>query len=663
MINVNQLTAQLRMLPDAVLQRVAMMYKNDPYILPMVVSEGMARKKMRAAGQIQAVQPQPKVNDQAVASLGYTPEEMGIAGLSAPNMQGMADGGIAGYDEDSFAQRSEPVVRMAGGGVARYQRGGDVKSRFVEQYRDVAEKVGAELGVDPDIILSQWGLESGWGTKTVGNYNLGNIKDFTGKGKKAFDKLEGSESAYKSYKSPEDFARDYTSLIKRNFPDATGTGRDVSAFTAGLSKGKTGAYATDPEYGKKLATTLTNLVPVGSAQAAPARQGEIPTPVGGAQIPGQAPDRQAPPAIPEGFFSRLGSDLGMSEETKRNIGNILMAPTPMGVVTAPAKGAGQLTGIERLQRFFGSPSAARVLTPEEIAATQRYAQGVQSEAQAVKSATRTAQEAGATVDEAAYLADLARRTEAAKAAKAAADRVPSAAEQTQLLQQAERAQNAARATQVVSPAVRRAQEAKQATALSTMLDNDLFEGAEKTKTPPAAVVPPDLTDKEKDKVIDAAKSAVKDPSKAEGWTNDDWLNFGFAMLANRSPYFMEAVGMAGLKTLAAKQEKAKFLEEKQLREAQREKLKAETAAITDTKVKQSAYGQAVQLAKTRIAQLKSVPQNMGLTDQEWQAKENQIIEEEYARAMARMTGQQVAAVPTQGAIPSTPPPGAVKKIG
>ncbi len=130
MINVNQLTQQLRMLPDAALQRVAQMYKQDPYIFPMVISEGMARKKLRAAGQAQAAAPQPKVNDQAVASLGYTPEEVGIGALQAPNMQGMADGGIAGQaDEMEFVQRSEPVVRMAdGGAVARYADEGLVES-------------------------------------------------------------------------------------------------------------------------------------------------------------------------------------------------------------------------------------------------------------------------------------------------------------------------------------------------------------------------------------------------------------------------------------------------------------------------------------------------------------------------------------------------------
>lgn len=143
--NVNQFTQQLRMMPDQALQRVAMMYKNDPYILPMVIAEDAARKKMRMAAQAQMAQPQTKVAEQAIMSMGEQPQAApGLAALRAPNMEGMADGGIAGYAEggvsdtaeDSFSrggmfdfsQRSEPVVRMAdGGAVQRYQDRGLVR--------------------------------------------------------------------------------------------------------------------------------------------------------------------------------------------------------------------------------------------------------------------------------------------------------------------------------------------------------------------------------------------------------------------------------------------------------------------------------------------------------------------------------------------------------
>jgi len=171
MININQITTQLRMLPDQALQRVAMMYKQDPYILPLVVSEGMARKKLRAASQAQMAQPQPKVADQAVASLGYTPEESGIAQLQAQNMQGLADGGIAGYAEggvadsaeDSFSrggmfdftQRSEPVVRMAeGGAVQRFQDRGLVtdpdEARYLAEQKEFDE--GKRFNFSPETL-------------------------------------------------------------------------------------------------------------------------------------------------------------------------------------------------------------------------------------------------------------------------------------------------------------------------------------------------------------------------------------------------------------------------------------------------------------------------------------------------------------------------------
>jgi hypothetical protein len=104
-------------------------------------------------------QEMPKVNDAALMAMApqaapqQAPQGQGISNLPAPNMQRMADGGIAGYGDDEegmaaggmgddvprrtidgmaqggmydFAQRSEPVVRMAGGGVTKMSTGGDV---------------------------------------------------------------------------------------------------------------------------------------------------------------------------------------------------------------------------------------------------------------------------------------------------------------------------------------------------------------------------------------------------------------------------------------------------------------------------------------------------------------------------------------------------------
>ena len=134
MIDVNEITSTLRGMPDQQLQQYAAMHKGDPYILSLAVAESNQRKQLRTAAQGRAAgMPQPKVADAAIAGMApqQLPENQGIAQLPTPNVQHMADGGIAGYDDEGgmaqggmfeFAQRSEPVLRMADGGhIPRYQ--------------------------------------------------------------------------------------------------------------------------------------------------------------------------------------------------------------------------------------------------------------------------------------------------------------------------------------------------------------------------------------------------------------------------------------------------------------------------------------------------------------------------------------------------------------
>lgn len=126
----------------------------------------------------------------------------------------------------------------------------DAKQQFIEEYAPVAENVGQKIGVSPDILLSQWGLETNWGRSVIGHHNLGNIKDFAGGGKKA----EGE--SYLNFEDPEAFGDYYAHMIKRNFPDAVGVGSDVEKFSEGLQSGKKGGYAEDPNYAESLANTV-----------------------------------------------------------------------------------------------------------------------------------------------------------------------------------------------------------------------------------------------------------------------------------------------------------------------------------------------------------------------------------------------------------------------
>ena len=184
-IDQRDITSQLRMMDDRALQQYAAMHKNDPYVFPLAFQESQNRQRVRMSGQTQmAGQEMPKVNDAALMAMApqaapqQAPQGQGISNLPAPNMQRMADGGIAGYEDDEegmatggiagygdgddvprqngmaqggmydFAQRSEPVLRMSGGGVPRYQGmpledGGD--GSVVDEFKGVDDQIIANL--------------------------------------------------------------------------------------------------------------------------------------------------------------------------------------------------------------------------------------------------------------------------------------------------------------------------------------------------------------------------------------------------------------------------------------------------------------------------------------------------------------------------------------
>jgi hypothetical protein len=168
-IDQRDITSQLRMMDDRALQQYAAMHKSDPYVFPLAFQESQNRQRVRMSGQAQmGGQEMPKVNDAALMAMApqaapqQAPQGQGISNLPAPNMQRMADGGIAGYEDDeegmatggmggmfNFAQQSEPVVRMAGGGhIPRYQgvsidAGGD--GSVVDEFKGIDDQIAANM--------------------------------------------------------------------------------------------------------------------------------------------------------------------------------------------------------------------------------------------------------------------------------------------------------------------------------------------------------------------------------------------------------------------------------------------------------------------------------------------------------------------------------------
>lgn len=188
--NINAITSQLRMMPDQALQQYAAMHKSDPYILPMAIAESNSRKEMRAAQQAQATgQQQPKVADADIASMSpppqmapqgmpqggpqmaqrQLPEQQGIGALPAPNMQRMADGGIAGYadgGEFNYAGTDDgPLVHMAGGGIAHFADKGAVRGPYNDDTTMYDPATGQPItgdyttgGTDDRTILEKLGV-------------------------------------------------------------------------------------------------------------------------------------------------------------------------------------------------------------------------------------------------------------------------------------------------------------------------------------------------------------------------------------------------------------------------------------------------------------------------------------------------------------------------
>lgn len=145
------------------------------------------------------------------------------------------------FDDGGTATATPPAV-------------GDPAS-FKKTYGPAAEKAGKELGVDPDVILGQWGLETDWGKKIVpGTNNLGNIKGPNGV--KAKDNQTGTTDSYRKYESPDQFADDYVRLIKAKYPGAVDAGTDATKFAAAL---KTGGYAEDAHYVPKVAAASASV--------------------------------------------------------------------------------------------------------------------------------------------------------------------------------------------------------------------------------------------------------------------------------------------------------------------------------------------------------------------------------------------------------------------
>ena len=141
---------------------------------------------------------------------------------------------------------------------------GEFKSKqdFLTTMYPLAVKASEKLGgVDPNALLTQWGFESAWGSKTSGKYNYFGIKADKGwsgdkKNVMTHEFLNGEKvnlpQPFRSYGSPEEAVNDYVSFLKNNKRyERAGVfqAQSSSEYFGALQKA---GYATDPNYASKL---------------------------------------------------------------------------------------------------------------------------------------------------------------------------------------------------------------------------------------------------------------------------------------------------------------------------------------------------------------------------------------------------------------------------
>lgn len=148
----------------------------------------------------------------------------------------------------------------------------DSQENFVMMLRPHAEKAAAELQINPDVLIAQVALETGWGKHVIhdhkgeNSYNLFNIKASSGwQGDKVNvttleyrDGIAANEKAdFRKYSNYAESFSDYVNLMKNSprYQRALEAGKNSSAYADAL---QSAGYATDPFYARKIKSLLNS---------------------------------------------------------------------------------------------------------------------------------------------------------------------------------------------------------------------------------------------------------------------------------------------------------------------------------------------------------------------------------------------------------------------
>ncbi len=202
--------------------------------------------------------------------------DMLVQQLTQAGMVKPTDAAATGVDKTAHA--STPTISYGDD----HQPLSASKADFVRTMWPHAQRAGSQLGVDPNALLAQAALETGWG-KSVPSQS-GGSSSFNLFGIKAGSSWSGATAQvptlefeegvavrrverFRAYDSPADSFSDYARLIGTNprYENAVGAGGDVATFASALQEG---GYATDPNYAQKVVAVADEVRSL-TANAAP----------------------------------------------------------------------------------------------------------------------------------------------------------------------------------------------------------------------------------------------------------------------------------------------------------------------------------------------------------------------------------------------------------
>ncbi len=168
----------------------------------------------------------------------------------------------------AFALPAAPS-RVPQGAAARPASDADAAA-FISQVLPAIKQAARRIGVDPQALLAQAALETGWGARIPRNadgsssFNLFGIKagaNWSGARTTAVTvEFDGTvahrrQATFRAYDSIEASVHDFAELVSNSprYADALQQGRDARAFVQSLAAA---GYATDPQYASKISQIL-----------------------------------------------------------------------------------------------------------------------------------------------------------------------------------------------------------------------------------------------------------------------------------------------------------------------------------------------------------------------------------------------------------------------